>query len=383
MIGCSYIYENEVGYFWKHNELFKERDSIVFIDNLDFDRYSFKEFIDYLKRQNISQYVFLGGGNRLKAVVAFLNAQICDIAFYQYTFENPKMSSNLKDLMGVILPLILERDYDYDILHKEAFISRCQNGIYHLFTGNYPQFFHKYLIKHIYVDNIKVLDEMHTSLFLSCAINSVVYYLQGSLNELKTLSPTLVLSGKNLLHQAQSLGLRNIPREDVLSEYEQFELYGDIKAKNLSGYFDMAFILGRKSLNRLFISKNAIYADYQGHCQLSESLNISNLDLKNRLSLQGYGEKIAVFINEFIVCLSMMKALINNNTQPLRFTLLKSQDYKLKILKSLVCIEREDEIKLYDTRRNKLYNVNSDFLYRFKNINKYKKFQEVLLAKCE
>lgn len=376
MIACSLIYENCEGFFWKHNAFFQESNPAVLVDDFDFNRFSFREFIQYLERQGVREYYFIGGAARLERVVAFLRRE-STIGFYRLSLESDVrlLSERARLVFSMLKPL----DIDFEKQHLGEFDSRCKNGVYQLMTGRYPAVFNRHLIKHLLLESPTLAERLDASVYMACAINSVLYCQSGVGDCCET--PLIFLPATFLNELASTYGLGQTTKSAFIDKYEQFVRTGNLDDGGYKGFVDMAFYFDRTTLNVLYIDNEGIYKDFSKTQRMATRPTASFYELLNALSLNNHKIRSFAYDDMFSICLFMKPYLKGDTGESVRFYLVEREGQALQPFRHLVGIEREDGYRLYDSKFNKLYTVNAQFIKRFKQLASSESMRQLLMEK--
>jgi hypothetical protein len=162
MIGLSVIEEtNQIIHNYQEkeqlSELIAENNKII-MDHFDFDRSTLTDFIDYIEFQGYEQYVFfvIGEVNRTVRIASFLQDELDHIQF-------SVIDNQLQVLYGdpSVATLFQGKWIDRRQVRSQSNSTEyLKNGIMAMFTGFYPENLNKNILKHLYIQNEKILKKL-------------------------------------------------------------------------------------------------------------------------------------------------------------------------------------------------------------------------------
>jgi hypothetical protein len=279
MIGLSVVMETEQilqNYHEKDQvkNLLKDSEEVI-IDHFDFDQSTFADFIDYIDFQGYEQYVFfvLGHSDRILRIVSFLQNELETTSFHV-------IDSRLRVHYGdQSISELFKKGLDESAVYVPAIASTYwRNGLMSMFTGVYPEQLNKNILKHVYVQNSSILEEISRDVFLNMAINSSIYINQpkaGIINHI----PVIVLD-QDMAGSFHLEDLIKLRKEEVLAMIERFKENGIVENEfSKKGIFDYSLLVDRHTNNRLFYYEDGIYHDYLKEHLITKQLSSSYFDI--------------------------------------------------------------------------------------------------------
>lgn len=279
----SVVQENEIGVFTKKRLLPSEYDrNLFFIDDLDFNTHSINDFYDYLEFHDITDYVFISDGKRIQYLVQFLNKNqnirfhLCDSNFNHKTGEITTINSVKRNFIEILC--------HFEDSPSNNWGMQLKNGIRFWITGSYPYEFRNGLIKHIYLNNIELLNCISNDIIMNSAINSAI--IIDNIDEINSLChPLVCLNLSQIRSNEQLTSTKLCSKEDIQSLFDHFESTSIIdNSSKVQGIIDYASIMDIDRNNRLFYYEHGIYRDYQTNQKLTDLLSSSYLSLMNKRS---------------------------------------------------------------------------------------------------
>lgn len=372
MIGISYIEEKDYLIQNVKKENFNQiiiSNTDIQIDEFNFDNNSFNDFIDYLDFQGYEKYIFLvkNSFNRLFKIVDFLENEVSDIEFYIID-EKLSILYGSTDIINILPPEIAEID---DNNQLDASQTPLLNGLMTLFTGVYPHTINRNLLKHIYVNNIEILKEINTDIWLNMAINSSIFinepeYAEYLDDEIFNTIPTLSLFNDTIKNfdLDQLILIRKSHLEDMIETFKKLSVINNDQQKK--GIIDYATLTETYTNNRLFFFEDGVYSDYSKTLKLSPRCSVGYFDI---LSKSNAANNIAsdyesIIKNIFPLMFNLASVfpdkdctLINPYTQnKLKSVMNKSVNF------SLIGIKSTQGCFAYNLLENRVFQTNELFL---------------------
>ncbi|MCM3339241.1 hypothetical protein M3650_11485 [Paenibacillus sp. MER TA 81-3] len=363
MIGISVVLENKLGVFSKKElsaSIRKSQD--FFIDDLDFHTNSINDFYDYLEFHDVMDYVFISDGSRIKRFVMFMNQHygirfhLCDTNF-NCIIGDVNIISRVEISFSEELSSDTGNEYDLSGI-------QLKNGLRFLVTGAYPLSIGNSLIKHIYVDNLTLLNKLHDEIYKFSAINSAILINDPTPLE----SPEFPCIYVDYYKITQD---KLLPTSLYLPEHELQEMIHTFKSEGtidnpskIQGIIDYAHTLHIDRNNRLFYFSEGIYKDHRKTCCITEQLNSSFMSLLNRLSY--ISTKNANPLYDIFPLVLNISAHLQGHTStfitPYSVYHVAQTIDKHKSLKFLGIVNDGKKFA-YNVLNNKMYEVNDTFLH--------------------
>ncbi|MCE5170619.1 hypothetical protein LQV63_14985 [Paenibacillus profundus] len=381
MIGISVVLENKLGVFSKQELPASITSSDNFFnDDLDFHTHSSNDFYDYLQFHDVSDYVFISDGARVKRFVMFMNLHydisfhLCDTKFNCMVGDKDIISRVAMNLEGE-LSSATGNEYDLSGI-------QLKNGLRFLVTGAYPFSIGNSLIKHIYVDSMNLLNEIHVEIYKFAAINSAVLINDPTPLESPQFPCIYVDYDKITQNKLLPTSLY-LPEHELQEMIDTFKSDGTIdNPSKIQGIIDYAHTLHIDRNNRLFYFSDGIYKDYRKTCCITEQLNSSFMSLLNRLSYIST-RKANPLYDIFPLVLNISAHLQGNTSTfitPYSVHQVAQTIDRHKSLKFLGIIN-DGKKYAYHVLTNKMYEVNDTFLHFLEFDLKEKIDSEELKAK--
>ncbi|BDD38871.1 hypothetical protein [Streptococcus ruminantium] len=223
MIAFSVIKENQDGFFYKQELTQFSIPKPYLQDDLDFNYYTFRDFLEYLDIQGVTDYLFISDGVRIKEVVSYLNATSA-ISFHLMSEDGEVVVGNrelIAQFYSVFKPLFSDKSLKYEHNGRD-YLGRKRRSVIQFMTGIYPGNLKKHAIKHAYIESEEILEKLNSKLFLDFFINSVIYIEDfiGKNSNLRI--PVMKIDFKQMMDTKIYQELVQFSAEEVRSLYEKF-----------------------------------------------------------------------------------------------------------------------------------------------------------------
>lgn len=260
------------------SDIVKEDVSIeeLTLDTYDFDTNTFLDLLEYTEFQEYTDYIFVNfsKSKRVPKIISFLNTFSESTRFHFISIEDGVgFADQYVDRTKL-------QNYEKKSDSSELILK---NGLMALFTGIYPRIFRKNLIKHIYFEQLSDVENLHSSVYLNCAINHGLY-----IDELKkdwsSEIPSIITFKNSLQTFSKESELEECSEKELLKQLENFKENGTIAwQERKNGIIDYAQMLSLGLERRLFIYTDGIYLDYQRTSKLSSLIDctFSEIELAN------------------------------------------------------------------------------------------------------
>lgn len=325
-----------------------------FLDELEFSGY--RDFIIIINELTI----------RMKNILSYIRDNLeINISVY-----NAKINSFFSNDTNVDL------DYSFYFPEEGDIEHRLQNSYDCLYQGvyNYNENIH---IKHIYIDDIKDLNKVHSSIFSNCSFNSLILSskaLRGEILELDSNIYSKIMGIEDFMSNIKKTSFLDIKKEDVLEDIVRFSKEGTLENNHyLIRDFGKYFFEPR--IYSLFIRNEKIYYDSQYSICLSEDINISVNELLHELnSLKSKEDFNAFLINDYYLghLLSFQYnkkiQIISKNTK--RYLENYSNTTKTRIFNEWLVFIVDNQGYFLNKLTLRLFKVNEEFLKVFEYITK-------------
>lgn len=339
-----------------------ENENIEFIE-YDFNSSTVSDFVDYIEFSDYEELYFIinSYSRRLEKIVNYLNSELDPQS--KILENNGSIQINNK---------FVEFQVDFNTtinLFKMLEMSKQA-----LHTGFYP-YQEKVHVKHIFIDNIEDVIDIDISVFLNCAINSIIFYEndnQRKLSNLDTIFPMLMK--KEVLDQIENPPFLNISESILKQEIKDFIKYGIINRKTL--YInDIARYRKKVNLNALFIKERKIYMDIKKEFLISDNIKNSVFEILNNLNQIDtsvvYSDEV---FSQFYVC--KMLASENNTNRFITYL----TNHKLLSIETIsnakysewIAFNEPGGIYLFNSSKNKTYEIDDTVLEIFEYLTKGK-----------
>jgi hypothetical protein len=287
MIGITLVEESN--YVLKNvedvmlSDIVKENVSIeeLSIDTYNFDTNTFLDLLEYTEFQEYADYVFVNfsKSKRLPKIVSFLNTFSESTKFHFISIEDGKES-----LFDRYLDRGKLQNYERKIDSSELILK---NGLMALFTGIYPRIFRKNIIKHIYFEQQVDVENLHSSVYLNCAINHGLY-IDESKKDWDSEVPSIITFKNSLQTFNKEYELEELSEKELRQQLQEFMESGVVTwQKRKNGIIDYSQMLSLGLERRLFVYADGVYLDYQRTKKLTSLINctFSEIELaKSRLN---------------------------------------------------------------------------------------------------
>ncbi|MFK3937455.1 hypothetical protein ACI2JA_08055 [Alkalihalobacillus sp. NPDC078783] len=360
MIAVNFVIEDENNEFHSTNfnaYSLKDHEN-CFLDHYDFDNNSPKNFVEYLEFHDVSDYVFICSGQRIKRLVHFLN-EYFDIRFHLFDVDlNPEIGSET-----ILNSFSLERNRMIDN-PKKMIESNIRKEIHLLITGHYPLSLKSNLLKHIFIEKSKFLLDLDPSILLNSSMN-IIIFSNEDFQHIPDIFFCICKSYQLDQNALRELNLVNQSNEEVRANIVQFESTGLINnPQSINGFVDYATVLGIDRLNRLFFYSEGVFADLMRAKELSENRKCDYLNLVNFFSFYKE-EPITPSMNIFPTLLNISSQLKNSrkvyavtphNTLSNKYFLSHFKNFHL------IGLIEDGECSIYNIALNKKYKINKSFI---------------------
>ncbi|EOO13481.1 hypothetical protein [Bacillus cereus] len=357
------ISENKIGMLQtiSQNNLIQGKHNL---DCFDYDNNSILDFLDYLDFQDCEDYCFicLGNPNRIIKLINHLN-NLSDTNFHLY-------NANLEQLMGS-RNLCLDDYQSIDFTHLESIVKKdlspyqLINGRHALITGVYPANINKKLIKHLYIDNIELLEKINTTIINSMGINSAIYCKeiiedQNSPDAI----PFPILSTNQIDLAINNKEYTTITKDrlnDILLNIKETSQV--MNESQILGYIDYAEVTNIEGCNRLFYSLDGIYKDYLKSNRISKQIDINYQELmialSNNENMTGTKNPLILLYPLFLSLMCSFKSKCSTFITPYTSFQLPHQSGVSNF--NLIGIKTEDLQMCYSMSTGQFFKVNEVF----------------------
>lgn len=354
MLAVSYVYETSEGYFCKHNAFFMQREA-MFVDAFDFDGLSCLEWICQLKRHQIETYVFIGGGKRLKAFVAFLNKHT-DIKFY---ILRDKLEGLPIDVASLLLKWCKIPQATLNQLNQQyryTYQQKADEHFQRFVTGNFLTRISKHTLYYINLGEGIKMTHLDTSVLLNCAINATFYCESVCEGQVEPFI-TLPFRESYFLNKCTRYS-----KSHVGYVYKAFVKEGRLPSDLGRAIVDVSCLLNDFHLNRLIVNYAGIYIDCSKRFLLSKDLDAPyDVLLKHLEQWEGY-DAVPIYYEAFCSLLNHLDL-----DEESKYYLLDDPDIgqNSDSFAHFVGIQKGFECFVYNAHNNRAYAVSNAFLEQF------------------
>lgn len=361
------FYETEKNFFQKILT-----NTIIDFIEYDFNTNTVSDLLDFLEFSDYSTLYFIINkkSKRFKKIIEYLNTELdTKIIILEnnssYKIENQEIDIQLDYISNINLSKMLKTSYY--IMHS---------GFY-----PYPEKIH---LKHIVIDNIEDVESIDVSLFLNSSINSVIFYEYGFIERVHNNSNVFpLILKKEVLNKNSDIIFSNVSKDKLKNEIEIFIQKGIINNDNIH-INDIGRYRKGMNLNALFIQKGKIYADINHNAIISNDITINVFELLNSLKQIDMSMD---FPKELYAQYHLCKILAEANNISRFITYLNH--YKLPGIENVlrakftgwIAFIEPDGIYLFDSLKNKAYEINEMVLEIFEYLTKDK--EELLKTKVD
>lgn len=369
MLAVSYVYESVEGHLCKHNAFFSSSKDFV-IDDMSFDLLPCSEWVKNLQKSGVDVYVFVGGGIRLEAFVAFLNENT-SIAFY--ILNHPKMSPQ-GSILERLSKWVHQPKSVLNQLHKQyrhIYLDKLEGQLFNFITGHYNECLHNKTIFSIQVSDWALLSEISPSVYLQCAINATIFVKGEKENSsmpfiVMPWQPEFVEKNFVVLEEEKSKGV-----------YYNFVEKGKLPLVLKRGIVDASSIFSSDHLQRLVVDTNGIYLDVLKQKPLTSNVSMHYETLRKKA--KAYMEVPSDFIYWDTLCSVLRFSGRWREEMDSQFYLLDETKNESKPFSHFVGIECGFEYLLLNTQKNKAFSVTKSFLKEFSKLPESSNFQHMML----
>lgn len=334
------------------------------LDCFDFNNNSILDFLEYLDFQDCEDYCFicLGNPNRIIKLINHLNT-LSEVNFYLY-------DSKLQQLMGY-KELCLDAYQSIDFSSLEAITEndfstyQLKNGRHALITGMYPANLNKKLIKHLYIDDMGLLDEISDTIFNNMGINSAIYCketMEGKNHS--DLIPFPILSTNEIdlsISRKEYITITKTELDNILHSIKETSQV--VNESQILGYIDYATIANIEGCNRLFYSADGIYKDYLRTNRLSKQIELSYQELmiilSNNKNVTSTKNPMILLYPLFLGLMCSIKSKCSKFITPYTSFQFPYQDNDSNF--NLIGIKTEDSQMCYSVSTGQFFKVNEVF----------------------
>lgn len=361
------VYENEIGMIEELNLNNLSRKGEYDLDYFNFNTNSISDFIDYLEFQDCEDYCYIcaGAPNRIMKLINYLNTLTStNIHLYNTKFEKIIGSHNLS--------LDMYKDIDFEKLSeglKNRGTLQIENGTQAIISGIYPTGLRKNLIKHLYVENLNMLAELHPSLIENMAINSGIYVEKNN-EDIKEIVKYIypIFDSEKITSKIRKNEFKHLTKEKLKKDIEQVRNTGKVLNPDLiTGYIDYSTVSGINNNNRLFIYTDGIYQDYSKQVKISNKINASYTEILIKLADVNKDDKVEEekeSINKmypfFISILRLLNVKQATFITPFNTYNLPSQSFSSDF--HIIGIINGDLFMVYSIKTGQFYKVNEQFI---------------------
>ncbi|NEY21711.1 hypothetical protein G4D61_17495 [Bacillus ginsengihumi] len=251
-------------------------------NNLCFEKYNLdtltvNDFLDELEFSDYRDFIIITNELtiRMENILSYIRGNLeINISVYNAKINSFFINDTNSDL-----------DYSFYFSEEDDIEQRLQNSYECLYQGvyNYNENIH---IKHLYIDDIKDLNKIHSSIFRNCSFNSLILFSKAPKGEILELDSNIyskIMGMEDFMSKIRKISFLDIKKDDVLEDIIRFSQEGTLENNHyLIRDFGKYFFEPR--IYSLFIKNEKIYYDSQYSICLSEDINTSVNELLHELN---------------------------------------------------------------------------------------------------
>lgn len=340
----------------------------VNFDMFNFDNMTINDLLDDIEFSDYDSLVFIinNYSMRFEKIVDYINEYLEDINIVIY---NQTSNNNL-----LIESKLIDFNFSFEVDIKIK--ERIQNSYEAVFQGvyGYKENIH---IKHIYIENLKDINELHDTVFLNTSINSLIIF-DKNYEESLTLNKYVfskIISSEKFLTGVKKVSFSIVSSKEIEDNINKFVSSGIVNSDGkLIRDFGKKYF--SKSLYSLFIKDGSIYYDSLYSEKISNNLNIGVYELLNNIkNIESDKKHSELLISNYylaLICSFNQKCEIRVISSEVNGEIKKVEDIVANNFKDWFAfeIQKNDESYLVHKLSRRLFKINKEFANVYEHIIK-------------